>query len=78
MTLINNILEWTQTLPAWQRDAARRLLQLEEGLSTGEHAELYDLLKAGHGHPNPLLLSRDRLLRDPHILRKQANKDANT
>jgi len=29
MTLLNKILEWTQTLPAWQSDAARRLLQCQ-------------------------------------------------
>ena len=53
MTLLNNILKWTQHLPAWQRDAARRLLQREEGLSEDDCAELYALLKAEHGLPNP-------------------------
>ncbi len=53
MTLLNNILKWTQTLPAWQRDAARRLLQREEGLSEDDYAELHALLKAEHGLPNP-------------------------
>ena len=53
MTLLNDILKWTQYLPAWQRDAARRLLQREEGLSEDDYAELYALLKAGHGLPNP-------------------------
>jgi ABC-type lipoprotein export system ATPase subunit len=60
MTLLNNILKWTQTLPAWQRDAARRLLQCEEGLSANDYAELYGLLKAGHGLPNP-----DNLVPEP-------------
>ncbi len=53
MTLLNNILKWTQTLPAWQGDAARRLLQREEGLSEDDYAKLYALLKAEHGLPNP-------------------------
>lgn len=53
MNLLNSILKWTQTLPAWQRDAARRLLQREEGLSEDDYAELYALLKVGHGLPNP-------------------------
>ncbi len=53
MNLLNKILKWTLTLPAWQRDAARRLLQREEGLSEDDYAELYVLLKAEHGLPNP-------------------------
>jgi len=61
MTLLNNILKWTQTLPAWQRDAARRLLQREEGLSEEDYAELYSLLKAEHGLPNPDNLSPEPL-----------------
>ena len=61
MALLNNILEWTQTLPAWQRDAARRLLQREEGLSEDDYAELYALLKAEHGLPNPDSLTPEPL-----------------
>lgn len=61
MTLLNNILKWTQTLPAWQRDAARRLLEREEGLSEDDYAELYALLKAGHGLPNPDNLTTEPL-----------------
>jgi ABC-type dipeptide/oligopeptide/nickel transport system ATPase subunit len=61
MTLLNNILKWTQTLPAWQRDAARRLLQREEGLSEDDYAELYALLKAEHGLPNPDSLTPEPL-----------------
>jgi len=61
MTLLNNILKWTQTLPAWQRDAARRLLQREEGLSEDDYAELYALLKTEHGLPNPDSLNAEPL-----------------
>ena len=61
MSLLNNILKWTQTLPAWQRDAARRLLQREEGLSEDDYAELYALLKAEYGLPNPDNLSAEPL-----------------
>ena len=60
MNLLNNIQKWTQTLPAWQRDAARRLLQREEGLSEDDYSELYALLKAEHGLPNP-----DKLTPEP-------------
>jgi energy-coupling factor transporter ATP-binding protein EcfA2 len=45
MALLNDILTWTQSLPAWQRDACRRLLQKEEGLEEADHSELYALLK---------------------------------
>jgi hypothetical protein len=45
MALLNDILTWTASLPAWQRDACRRLLQKEEGLEDADHAELYSLLK---------------------------------
>jgi hypothetical protein len=60
MSLLNNILAWTQTLPKWQRDAARRLLQREEGLSEDDYAQLYALLKAEHK-----LLNSDRLVAEP-------------
>lgn len=53
MTLLNKILKWTETLPSWQRDSARRLLQHEDGLSENDYLELYTLLKSEHGLPNP-------------------------
>lgn len=32
MALLNDILKWTETLPSWQRDAARHLLlEVERG-----------------------------------------------
>ena len=45
MTLLNDILKWTESLPAWQRDASRRLLQNEDGLEADDYSELYVLLK---------------------------------
>ena len=45
MSLLNDILTWTESLPTWQRDACRRLLQKEEGLGDADHSELYVLLK---------------------------------
>ncbi|MCU7951693.1 MAG: hypothetical protein KZQ74_08935 [gamma proteobacterium symbiont of Bathyaustriella thionipta] len=38
MTLLNSILKWTETLPDWQRDASRRLLQQEDGLTEDDYA----------------------------------------
>ena len=61
MTLLDKILKWTQTLPNWQSDAARRLLQREDGLSDDDYSELFILLKAGHGLPNPDDLQPDPL-----------------
>jgi energy-coupling factor transporter ATP-binding protein EcfA2 len=53
MTLVDDILKWTETaLPLWQRDAARRLFQNADGLSTDDYTELYALMKAAHGLPD--------------------------
>jgi len=49
MALLNDILKWTKTLPTWQRDAVRRLLQSDTGLSDGDYRELFVLLKGEHG-----------------------------
>jgi energy-coupling factor transporter ATP-binding protein EcfA2 len=55
MALLDEILTWTETaLSLWQRDAARRLVQNQNGLSDEDYTELYALLKAAHGLPNPL------------------------
>ena len=61
MNLLNDILVWTQTLPNWQRDAVRRLLQREDGLSEEDYAELYGLLKAEHKLDNPDQLTPEPL-----------------
>lgn len=66
MTLLDKILKWTQTLPKWQSDAARRLLQREEGLSEDDYSELFTLLKAAHGLPNPDDL-KPELLANNHL-----------
>ena len=49
MALLNDILKWTETLPDWQRDASRRLLQNESGLSDSDYSDLYALLKNENG-----------------------------
>ena len=45
MALLNDILKWTENLPAWQRDATRRLFQQKDGLKENDYSELYILLK---------------------------------
>lgn len=45
MSLLNQILKWTESLPLWQRDACRRLFQKETGLEETDHSELYALFK---------------------------------
>lgn len=49
MALLNDILEWTQSRPSWERDACRRLLQKEDGLEAVDYSELYTLLKKENG-----------------------------
>ncbi len=49
MALLNDILKWTESLPSWQRDACRRLLQKETGLEEADYSELYALLKKENG-----------------------------
>ncbi len=62
MALLDEILKWSEDkLPLWLRDAARRLFQQETGLSGDDYAELYALLKAAHGLPNPLELTPEPL-----------------
>lgn len=49
MTLLKEILKWTESLPAWQQDASRRLFQKEDGLEVDDYCELYALLKKANG-----------------------------
>ncbi len=49
MALLNDIPKWAETLLGWQRDAARRLLLNESGLSDTDLSELYALLKKENG-----------------------------
>ncbi|MDO9584987.1 MAG: ATP-binding protein, partial [Syntrophales bacterium] len=62
MALLDDILSWTETkLPAWQRDAARRLFQQGDELTNSDYDDLYALLKAAYGLPNPLGLTPEPL-----------------
>lgn len=49
MNLLHDIQKWSESLPTWQRDAIRRLLLNESGLSECDYSELYALLKKEHG-----------------------------
>lgn len=49
MALLKDILKWTESLPSWQRDACRRLLQKEDGLDDADYSDLYLLLKKESG-----------------------------
>src|SRR5262245_64902295 len=49
-SLLEQILEWSETLPEWQRDALRRLfVRSSTELTLGDYEELYALLKKGNG-----------------------------
>ncbi len=48
MTVLEEILQWSQDRPAWQRDALRRLV-LKGELSDDDVRELTDLCKSAHG-----------------------------
>lgn len=49
MSLLSQILKWSESLPSWQRDACRRLFQKESLLDEDDLTELYTLLKKEGG-----------------------------
>lgn len=57
MSLLSQILKWTEGLPLWQRDACRRLFQMESLLDEDNLSQLYTLLKKENDIDNnePLL-----------------------
>jgi energy-coupling factor transporter ATP-binding protein EcfA2 len=50
--IIQEILKWTKGLPIWQSDAVARLLS-KQTLTTDDIDDLFALLKAAHGIPDP-------------------------
>lgn len=52
MSILQEILVWTQGLPLWQSDAVARLLA-KQTLAPGDLDDLYALLKVAHGIPDP-------------------------
>ncbi len=52
MSILQEILEWTQGLPAWQSDAVARLLA-NQTLTMEDQDDLFALLKVAHNIPDP-------------------------
>ncbi|MCP3686039.1 MAG: AAA family ATPase [bacterium] len=52
MTILQEILLWSHSLPGWQCDAIRRLLA-NQALTTDDLDDLFALLKADNGIPDP-------------------------
>ena len=52
MSILQEILVWTQGLSAWQSDAVARLLA-KQTLTAEDQDDLFALLKAAHGIPDP-------------------------
>lgn len=50
--LLQEILDWSKSLPAWQSDAVARLLATQT-LTAEDQDDLFALLKAAHGIPDP-------------------------
>lgn len=51
MTILQEILKWSQSLPAWQQDAIARLY-VKPDPSAQEYDDMYALLKSAHGIPD--------------------------
>ncbi len=52
MTILQEILKWSQGLPAWQQDAIARLY-MKPDLDAQDFDDLYALLKSAHGISDP-------------------------
>ncbi len=52
MSILQEILGWTQGLPTWQSDAVARLL-VKQALTADDQDDLFALLKAAHDIPDP-------------------------
>lgn len=63
MSILQEILNWSEGLPAWQSDAIARLFEKEE-LSYDDMEDLFALLKSEHGIPDPLDRKARRLSAD--------------
>lgn len=53
MTILHEIMRWSQTLPEWQQDAISKLY-VRSVLSEQDIDDLYALLKSEHGIPDPI------------------------
>ncbi len=52
MTILQEILKWSEGLPVWQQDAIARLY-VRPDLSPQDFDDLYALLISAHGIPDP-------------------------
>ena len=52
MSVLQEILAWSTSLPAWQSDAVARLLA-KQTLAAADQDDLFAMLKAAHGIPDP-------------------------
>ncbi|WP_291770073.1 hypothetical protein [Castellaniella sp.] len=52
MSILQEILAWSQELPAWQSDAVARLLA-KQVLTADDRDDLFTMLKSAHGIPDP-------------------------
>lgn len=60
MSILQEILNWSQTLSAWQSDAIARLFA-KEALSEADLDDLFALMKAEHGIPDPQCRTANKL-----------------
>lgn len=60
MSIFQEILKWSQGLPAWQSDAIARLFA-KEALSEADLDDLFALMKAEHGIPDPQCRTANKL-----------------
>lgn len=63
MSLLQEILNWSQSLPDWQSDAVARLLA-KQTLTVEDQEDLYSLLKLAHGIPDVKNRKAKRLAAD--------------
>lgn len=74
MSILQEILNWSKSLPAWQSDAVARLLA-RQTLTSDDQDDLFALLKLEHGIPDPkgrkpMPLSADQI---PAPVRKETH-----
>jgi hypothetical protein len=56
MNVLEQIVEWAKTIPSWQGEAVRRLLQ-QEVLTDDDTGQLYAMLKATNGLVDPAAMT---------------------
>ncbi len=72
MNVHHEILEWSLSIPAWQRDALRRLIEADS-LTDQDIEELAELCKDKHGIEKTLTSTQPSPLRGEHLPQKNHN-----